>query len=849
LNNRIVVACAIIIMVVLISSGPVQAATNYGRWRDISPTQYVQADPTGTLRGVYMRQSGYGSIGAADGWAVGGDSGNPIIAHYDGFSWEIRSAPVAGAVYNAVHFCTSPGAPGVGLCSPNGDGSDGWIVGEGPVGSQALYWDGAALTPVTTGLTATVVLNSVFMACHSPQWGSGCPSVLGPGLTFAVGSDAGAGVIYQFNGDPKAGGGWTLQVIGGTATTSYNGVYMYGDNAGHLAGFAVGDNGVVAQYSGTWTATQIPAAAGINLNSVFVDQQSPADAWAVGDSGGGSNNQIWHYGPAGWTGPVSPFSTVNPENLYSVFLTSSSEGWIVGQEGTILHSTTLGSSNVWLALTEPLQTAVGTGIDLLGVTFEPDGWAVGTMGVILNTQVSDCNSAVPSPCWGGQTSITQVTPGQQLNAVYELGSSDAWAGGSWDTTSGISSVIHWDGYKWHRATVAPLYVANPDIYGIYMLGSGEGWAVGGSATVPEALKWDGNTWTGQPIGNCGACSAVPRSVFMISGGTGGDGWIVGTNGRIWRYQSGSWLIFANPTPNNLNSVFISNPGDNTNAGWAVGDAGTVLRLQIVGGIPSWVAQSVPGITTQNLYGTYWKDSDHGWIVGDTATIVSTTDGGNTWSGGANQVIGAPAGTILRSVSIDTYGTGSGNGDGWAVGYDAAGNPVFAHWDGAGWTSVVINPPLATTGLGLYSVYVTGPEEGWAVGAGMSGITSLSGIFHLDPLNPPISGGGTSAGTTTIVVTSGTSTLVLPSGTYTITSTSASTTTTSTSTSVITESTTSTSSSISTETSTSTSTEMSTSFTSNTLNVPGIPGFPWESILAGIIVGLIASGVIRRTRKK
>jgi hypothetical protein len=31
-------------------------------------------------------------------------------------------------------------------------------------------------------------------------------------------------------------------------------------------------------------------------------------------------------------------------------------------------------------------------------------------------------------------------------------------------------------------------------------------------------------------------------------------------------------------------------------------------------------------------------------------------------------------------------------------------------------------------------------------------------------------------------------------------------------------------------------------------LPGIPGFPWESILVGIMLGLVAVGIIRRTRK-
>jgi hypothetical protein len=47
--------------------------------------------------------------------------------------------------------------------------------------------------------------------------------------------------------------------------------------------------------------------------------------------------------------------------------------------------------------------------------------------------------------------------------------------------------------------------------------------------------------------------------------------------------------------------------------------------------------------------------------------------------------------------------------------------------------------------------------------------------------------------------------------------------------------------------TSTSTAVSTSFSVNTLQVPGIPGFPWESILAGILFGITVIALVRRRR--
>jgi len=105
--------------------------------------------------------------------------------------------------------------------------------------------------------------------------------------------------------------------------------------------------------------------------------------------------------------------------------------------------------------------------------------------------------------------------------------------------------------------------------------------------------------------------------------------------------------------------------------------------------------------TADPFGVYFTDSNHGWIVGGTpgsqeAVVLRTTDGGSTWSRGAGQETGAPPGTVLRSVCVDTFR--SGNGDGWAVENinvdDTLGNAVFAHWHGGGWTAVTINPPLA-----------------------------------------------------------------------------------------------------------------------------------------------------------
>ncbi len=196
----------------------------------------------------------------------------------------------------------------------------------------------------------------------------------------------------------------------------------------------------------------------------------------------GRGGQVWHFSTGIWAGPVTPAGTAR--DLYSVQLVSTSEGWIVGSNGTILHSTTLGGSNSWLTLTTPLQTAVGdgqgnVGTGLYSASFpgSGNGWAAGANGVILQTSNSGCGSAVPQPCWGGSTNILDSLNSMQFGSWARAMLGQAGINASND----CCSLIHWDGIKWHRATSHPAKQSNPDIWTIYMLSSGEGWAMGGNS--------------------------------------------------------------------------------------------------------------------------------------------------------------------------------------------------------------------------------------------------------------------------------------------------------------------------------------------------------------------------------
>jgi len=60
------------------------------------------------------------------------------------------------------------------------------------------------------------------------------------------------------------------------------------------------------------------------------------------------------------------------------------------------------------------------------------------------------------------------------------------------------------------------------------------------------------------------------SVFMVNAS---DGWAVGSDGTIIRWNGTNWSTWASPTTRRLLSVFMVDTSD----GWAVGYEGTIIR--------------------------------------------------------------------------------------------------------------------------------------------------------------------------------------------------------------------------------------------------------------------------------
>jgi photosystem II stability/assembly factor-like uncharacterized protein len=101
---------------------------------------------------------------------------------------------------------------------------------------------------------------------------------------------------------------------------------------------------------------------------------------------------------------------------------------------------------------------------------------------------------------------------------------------------------------------------------------------------------------------------------------------------------GQWSPVDSGTTSNLNGAILLDSG----TGFVVGDTGTILKSTDAGA--TWAPLTSGTSTT--LHGIYFFDPDEGVAVGDSGTILRTTDGGAAW-----QSVTSGVGDGLRSVSF------------------------------------------------------------------------------------------------------------------------------------------------------------------------------------------------------
>ncbi|NMC37115.1 MAG: T9SS type A sorting domain-containing protein [Bacteroidales bacterium] len=262
-----------------------------------------------------------------------------------------------------------------------------------------------------------------------------------------------------------------------------------------------------------------------DLNAVCFINES--QGWAVGDKG-----TIISKVNGTWTRSTSPIK----EDLYCVTFITRENGWAVGANGTILRY----NGYAWEKINSP------TGNDLLTVSFgdSEKGVITGENGTIL---VFSGNT------WKQLDKRIKAN----LYAAQYL-NDDIFLGGGMEL---LNVPIMKMAVKWGYS-LTNIFDSNIAVLGLAFTSPDNGWIIGSPGVL---MHFDGKSWVGP-----GLDYKFP-SLNHISLSDENNGLSVGFSGTILAFEEGTWIREESGTNMHLN-------GSSITAGnyYAVGDQGTIL---------------------------------------------------------------------------------------------------------------------------------------------------------------------------------------------------------------------------------------------------------------------------------
>ncbi len=395
---------------------------------------------------------------------------------------------------------------------------------------------------------------------------------------------------------------------------------LVGQNAGFTAVVLDTAGQVVASPQLTWTTTS-SAIASVN-NAGVVGGASEGDA-TIRASGGGVSSNDWPVAVIqgrGWVDQSGAVATL--VDLHGVHFVSPRQGWVVGAQGTILHTTDAGGT--WTA-----QVSNATSFTLHAVAFTSptNGIVVGTAGVILRTTNGGATwTRMLAVDTGGGLGLNDVRFQDDVRG-WIVGNSGIIlrttnGGASWVrvlpgvTSSDLESV------SFPRSSIAGTPPADP---------YGRGWAVGASGTILGSSDF-GQSWRiVTPFITTDALLGVARRSTAAAIAVGWNNRVATTAASA---DTATWSLAAGPTPfSTLYAVSWPEATPLPGSAWAVGrrpDLAQPVVLFSLDAGQSWLAQVLPAtapLAGKRLDDVFFLDDRRGWAVGTQGLILHTATGG------------------------------------------------------------------------------------------------------------------------------------------------------------------------------------------------------------------------------
>jgi photosystem II stability/assembly factor-like uncharacterized protein len=361
------------------------------------------------------------------------------------------------------------------------------------------------------------------------------------------------------------------------------------------------------------------------MNDVYYTSSS--DVWVVGNQG-----IILKSVDAGQTWTEIPSGVLT--NLFGINFSSATNGIIVGDLGTVLSTVDGGATwvskniqDVTLLFDAQILTpldyiVVGQSGKIYKTTDGGDNWATIPSGYISSLNGIDFTSATHGLIVGDDGTILYTINGGSswlprlsgiFQKIYDIQYVSATE--AWAVGQSGKIIVTTDGgATWAEQTS----LTSADLFGLYMLDNLNGWAVGSSGTFLYTVD-GGITWDGIDPGTTKDLKAIHFSSALDACLVGVSNYIAVTNdaGFVWDIRIESAIEVSG-----LRSTFFTPPAN----GWAVGDNGKIIYTTD-GGF-NWMEQNSG--TNEILTSIFSIDGLNAWACGDNGTILKTTDGGVNW---------------------------------------------------------------------------------------------------------------------------------------------------------------------------------------------------------------------------
>ena len=387
------------------------------------------------------------------------------------------------------------------------------------------------------------------------------------------------------------------------------------------------------------------------LHAHFVDANN---GWVVGNMGTILKTTS---GGTSWSSNSNNLA----ETLYGIKFVDANKGFAVGSEGTMYKTTNGGTTWTVAALSTDFPTKTFRGITFADAQ---NGWIVagdgfGNNGLVLRTTN------------GGDTWSSCAPEGIDFNLVCFPSASTGWIFGENSFDGTIYKTTN-GGTNWG------LQVLSDDLTNILFTGASfTSTATGCVVGVNSANEYSnfiamtnngGITWLTKEVG----VQIVPVGVFMLDPN---NTWVIGnpTGTSVIYKTTDEGTTWIDQTPagsemdgKNLNSISFVD----ANHGVAVGSCGVVYYTSDGG--TNWT-KPASTVTVDNLFGLTSADGGTVWASGSSGVIVKSLDGGATWTTQNHGIS-----DDLNSVSFVDANTG------WTIGYYGS---IYKTIDGGtNWTS-------------------------------------------------------------------------------------------------------------------------------------------------------------------